>query len=449
MKKNQIFTEGPIVPALITFAIPIIFTKFLQSFYGAADLLIVGRYSDAASVSAVATGSQLMGSITFVIADLALGTTIILGQLIGQKRREECGRVIGATISLFLLIGVVAAVAIQFLAPLLAGWMNAPEEAFEQTVAYVRICGAGAVFIVGYNILGSIFRGIGDSRMPLVSVIIASVFNIAGDLILVKGFGMGAKGAALATVAAQGLSVLLSVLIIRKRGLPFEFRIKDIGFHRAHISRIFSLGVPVALQDVLVSLSFLIITALLNKLGVTASAGVGVAEKLCNLIMLVPNAFEQAMSSFVAQNYGARNMARANKALFWGITISFIFNVILAYVSFFHGVALSGIFSVDPAVCAASADYLKSYSIDCLLTAFLFCFLGYFNGCGKTRFFFLQGLAGAFFVRIPLAVLFSRIEPVSLFRIGLATPASSVVQTTMCIIYFIILSKQLKKEGFR
>ena len=166
MKKNQIFTEGPIVPALITFVIPIVFTKFLQSFYGAADLLIVGRFSDAASVSAVSTGSQLMGSITFVIADLALGTTIILGQLIGEKRTEECGRVIGSTISLFIVLGAAAAVVLQFLAPSLAGWMNAPKEAFEQTVAYIRICGAGAVFIVGYNILGSIFRGIGDSRMP-------------------------------------------------------------------------------------------------------------------------------------------------------------------------------------------------------------------------------------------------------------------------------------------
>ena len=449
MKKNQIFTEGPIVPALISFVIPIVFTKFLQSFYGAADLLIVGRFSDAASVSAVSTGSQLMGSITFVIADLALGTTIILGQLIGEKRTEECGRVIGSTISMFIVLGAAAAIVLQFLASSLAGWMNAPEEAFEQTVAYIRICGAGAVFIVGYNILGSIFRGIGDSRMPLISVIIASVFNIAGDLLLVKGFGMGARGAAYATVAAQGLSVLLSILIIRRNGLPFRFSKADIGFHKAHISRIISLGLPVAMQDVLVSLSFLIITAILNKLGVTASAGVGVAEKLCILIMLVPNAFEQAMSSFVAQNYGARNMTRANRALFWGISISFVFNAVMAYFSFFHGVAMSGLFSADPAVCAASADYLKSYAIDCLLTAFFFCFLGYFNGCGRTRFFFLQGLAGAFCVRIPLAILFSRIEPVSLFRIGLSTPCSSLVQTVMCIIYFVILQKQLKQKGYK
>lgn len=435
--KDTNFTEGKIITPLIRFVFPIMFTLLLQSLYGAVDLLIVGRFSDPSNVSAVSVGSQLMQSITYVITDLALGTTILLGQLIGQRRESKCGAVIGATITLFASMGALIAIAMQFMAPPAAGVLNAPEEAFEQTVAYIRICSGGAVFIVAYNVLGSIFRGIGNSKMPLITVAIAAVFNIFGDLFFVAVLHMGAAGAAIATVIAQALSVLISFFIIRHTGLPFSFSVSDIGIHRAIIKKIVSLGLPIAIQNLLVSISFLIIMAILNQLGVVASAGIGVAEKLCGFIMLVPSSFSQAMSSFVAQNYGAGKMERAKRALAYGIGISFACGLLLGYLAFFHGTALSGIFSPDEAVCAASAEYLKAYGIDCLLTAFLFCFIGFFNGCERTKFVMLQGIAGAFCVRVPLSFLFSQIQPVSIFRIGLATPSSSAVQILLCILYFI------------
>ncbi|MGM9538364.1 MAG: MATE family efflux transporter [Candidatus Onthomonas sp.] len=445
--KNTNFTEGKIITPLIRFVFPIMFTLLLQSLYGAIDLLIVGRFSDPANVSAVSIGSQLMHSVTCVITDLALGTTVLLGQLIGQRKEEKCGAVIGATITFFALLGVLIATAMQFLAAPAASALNAPSEAFEQTTAYIRICSGGAVFIVAYNVLGSIFRGIGNSRLPLITVAIAAVFNIFGDLLFVAVFHLGAAGAAIATVIAQALSVLISFCIIRRTGLPFPFSLSDVRIHPAIIRKIVSLGMPIAIQDLLVSISFLVIMALVNRLGVVASAGIGVAEKLCGFIMLVPSAFSQAMSSFVAQNYGAGKMERANRALAYGIGISFACGLLLGYLAFFHGAALSGIFSLDEAVCAASGEYLKAYGIDCLLTAFLFCFIGFFNGCERTKFVMIQGIAGAFCIRVPLSFLFSQIQPVSIFRIGLATPSSSLVQILLCILYFIRCRKQMKREN--
>ena len=431
-KMNSDFTEGKIVPKLVRFVFPILFAMLIQSLYGAVDLLIVGQFSDAANVSAVAVGSQIMHTLTFVITDLAAGTAILLGQYIGQKNTKSCGETVGATICFFGILGAVISVAMQPLAAPVSQLMNVPEEAFAQTVAYTRICCGGTLFIVAYNILGSVFRGIGDAKMPLITVLIAAVFNVFGDLYFVARLHLGAAGAAIATVMAQGLSVVLSVWIIRRRGMPFAFRWRDVGFHGRIIARLLRLGAPLAMQDLLVSISFMIIMAIVNKLGVIASAGIGVAERLCGFIMLLPSAFSQAMSSFTAQNYGAGRMRRAERALAIGIGISFCCSILVGAAAFFFGDQLSRVFSPDAAVCHASGEYLKAYGIDCLLTSFLFCFIGFFNGFSQTGFVMVQGIAGAFGVRVPLSILFSRIQPVSIFRIGLATPCSSLVQILLC-----------------
>ena len=353
---------------------------------------------------------------------------------------------IGSGICLFGVLAAVLTVLMILGAGFLAGLMHAPDEAFSQTVDYIRICSAGAVFIIAYNVLGSIFRGIGDSRMPLFTVAAACVFNIGGDLLLVAGFHMGAAGAALATVAAQAASVLLSLAVIRRRTLPFTIGKRNLRFERRLVGRILALGTPIALQDLLVSISFLVILAIVNSMGVIASAGVGVAEKLCAFIMLVASAYMQSMSAFVAQNMGAGKPERAKRALLYGIGTSLMAGVTLFYFSFFHGDAMAGIFARDPQVVAAAADYLKAYAIDCILTSFLFCFVGYFNGCGKTFFVMVQGIVGAFCVRIPVSWFMSRMAGVTLFKIGLATPCSSAVQILLCAAYFIWLSGRSRKH---
>ena len=270
---------------------------------------------------------------------------------------------------------------------------------------------------------------------------IACVANIIGDLLLVGVFDMGAAGAAIATVVAQGISVVLCLFVIRRRGLPFPFERRFIRWDGAILGRVIGLGTPIALQELLVGISFLVILTIVNGLGLAPSAGVGVAQKLCSFIMLVPSAFSQSLSAFAGQNMGARKPNRAQKAMALGMGASFLCGILMATVVFLFGVELSHIFTDDPAVARASADYLQAYAVDTLFVAFLFCYIGFFNGCGKTRFVMIQGIVGAFGVRIPVSYFLSKIQPVSLFRVGLATPASTLVQIALCTGYLIYLRK--------
>ena len=444
MRKEMTFTEGGILKPMLRFTMPVLLAMFLQAMYGAVDLLIVGRYASAADVSAVSTGSQIMHTLTGLVTGLSMGMTIMLGQEIGRGRQKEAGKILGTGILLFAVIAVLLSLGVVLCAGGLARLMQAPEAAFPKTVSYIRICGAGIIFIVSFNLIGSVLRGIGNSRLPLFSVAIACAANIIGDYVFVAVRGMGASGAALATAGSQALSVLISLFMIRKNGLPFSFEKEMIRFDGKRTNRIVSLGSPIALQDLLVGVSFMVILAIVNSLGLIASAGVGVAEKVCAFIMLVPSAFSQAISAIVAQNYGAGRISRAYKALRYGISVSFAFGAVMFWCSFFHGDMLSGIFAKDAEIITASHQYLKAYAIDCLLTAIFFCFSGFYNGIGKTRFNMIQSLTGAFLVRIPVSFLMSRLRPVSLFRVGLATPCSSLVQTILCFLYLKYIAKSLR-----
>ena len=441
MQREISFTRGQILAPLLKFALPVLGALILQAMYGAVDLMVVGHFGVPADVSAVSTGSQLMHTITLVITGLSMGTTVLLGQHIGAGEDDRAGDVIGGAIWLFGLLGIAVAIAVPLLARPLCALMQAPEEAFRQTVEYVSICAAGALFIVAYNVLGSVFRGMGDSRTPLFTVLVACVANILGDLLFVGGFGMAAAGAALATILAQGVSVALCLLVIRRRGLPFSFSRRNLRPQTAVLARTLRLGAPIALQDLLVSISFLVILAIVNSLGLVASAGVGVAEKLCAFIMLVPSAFSQSLSAFVAQNIGAGQAGRARRAMVYGMVASFLLGCAMAWAAYLHGEALGAIFARDAKVIAAGADYLRAYAIDTLLVSFLFCYLGFFNGCGCTTFVLIQGLVGAFCVRIPVSWLMSRQSWATLFHIGLSTPASTVVQILLCTAYFLHLRR--------
>lgn len=450
MDKTQNFTTGKIFSPLIRFALPVLLALFLQAMYGAVDLLIVGQFGgDQADVfvSAVSTGSQIMMTLTFVINGLAMGLTVYVGEKIGAGKRTEAGEIIGSGISMFAILSLILTVIMVCASSALAKLMHAPAEAFDNTVWYVAICSAGTLFIVAYNLVGSIFRGIGDSKIPLLTVALACVLNILGDLLLVAVFGLGAVGAAIATIFAQAVSVVLSVFIIRKRQLPFDFSRKDIRPNAAHIRPILRLGVPIALQDLLVSISFLVILAIVNDIGLDESAGVGVAEKVCAFTMLIPSAFMQSMSAFVAQNIGAMQYTRAKKALWYGIASSLLVGILIGYVTFFHGHIFASLFAKDAAIIAPAAEYLKAYAIDCIFTAFLFCFIGYFNGCGNTTFVMLQGIIGGICVRLPVSWAMSKVEPVSLFRIGLATPVSSIVQILLCAVFFVFVQHRQKKRS--
>ncbi|MGO5443385.1 MATE family efflux transporter [Faecalimonas sp. LCP19S3_D12] len=434
--KEQNLIQGNILKSLISFALPVLLTLFLQAMYGAADLIIVGRFANTYEQSGVASGSQLFNMITMVITGLTMGMTVFVGDCIGGGKPDKAGRGVGTGISIFAVLAVVITALVVPFSDNLSIFLHAPSEAFAQTSGYVRICGIGTIFIIAYNVIGAIFRGIGDSKTPLITVAIACVINIFGDLLLVAGFDMGAAGAAIATVFAQAISVIFSLYFIRKKNLPFTFSKKYIRFDPACLKKILLVGVPIALQEMLVQFSFLFIQVVVNRMGVMESAAVGVAEKVCVFLMLVASAYMHSISAFVAQNNGAGEFERSRKALFYGIKTALIAGFVMGIIAFFAGGLLSSIFSGEGEVIAFAHDYLKAYAIDCLLTAVLFCFVGYFNGCGKTIFVMVQGVVGAFCVRIPVVYLMSQIEGASLFHIGLGTPISSMAQIILCILAY-------------
>ena len=445
MAREYNFTQGNILKALLAFTGPVLLSLVMQAMYGAVDVWVVGQFATAADVSAVSTGSQITMTVTGLIAGLSMGATVLLGQRIGAGDREGAGEAMGAAICLFAAFGAVLTVAMMALSRPLARLMQAPLEALDFTVQYIFVCSAGELFIVAYNVLGAIFRGIGDSRTPMITVAIACAFNIALDVALVAGLHWGARGAALATVVSQGVSVALSMLIIRRQKLPFAFNAGMLRFRPAIVRRILALGTPIALQDLLVGLSFLVILAIVNSLGLIASAGMGVAEKLCGFIMLVPSSFMQSMSAFVAQNVGARQFSRAKEAMRTGILLSLSVGAVIAAFAFFRGDLLCRVFTHEPEVIRAGWDYLRSYAIDTLLVSFLFSFVGYYNGLGKTTFSMVQGIIGAFCVRIPFSFLMSRVTG-NLFLIGLATPSSTLVQILLCVVYWRWLGKHTSEE---
>lgn len=441
MTENKL-TEGRIMGSLLRFAIPVFLALFLQAMYGAVDLLVVGKYAHIADQSGVATGSMFTTSFTNVITCFAIGVTVLIAEAIGSGRKKAASKGIGTGIAVFAAVAVVATVILVVFAERIAILMHAPSDALTQTTQYIRICGSGIIFIIAYNVIGAIFRGIGDSKTPLITVAIACVVNVVGDLIFVIGFDMGAAGAALATIMAQAISVTISLIIISRKKLPFNLSKSDIRFDKEYTKKIFVIGTPIALQELLVGMSFIFIQTTVNSIGLVESAAIGVGEKVCAFLMLVASAYMQSMAAFVAQNNGAGKHKRSKKALLYGIETAFIAGLVMGLLAFFGGAYLAKIFSNDASVIKATHSYLKAYAIDCLLTAILFCFIGYFNGCERTMFVMLQGIIGAFCIRVPLVMLFNKVGNGSLFMIGLATPTSSAVQIVLCIVAFIYYEKR-------
>ena len=440
------FTQGSIVKKMLKFMVPVLGALILQAMYGAVDILVVGWFGTTAGISGVSTGSNIVNLVVFTVTGLSMGITVLIGRYIGEKRNERVGKVIGGAVCFFAVVSVVlAAVLILFARPL-AILMQAPAEALDLTVTYVRICGGGIAFIIAYNVISSIFRGMGNSRLPLLFVAIACGVNVVGDLFFVAVLDMTVAGAALATVLAQAVSVVLSLVIIRRQKLPFTMSRKDICFNR-EIGNFVRVGIPIAFQEILTQLSFLALCAFINRLGLEASSGYGVANKIVSFIMLIPSALMQSMSAFVAQNVGAGKEERARKALFTGMGIGCAIGVFVGLFAFFRGDLMAYVFTAEPAVIERAAQYLMGFAPEAVVTCILFSFIGYFNGHSQTFFVMVQGLAQTFLVRLPVSYIMSIQEDASLAWIGTAAPSATVFGILLNVLFFIWYSKRLKGES--
>ena len=439
MQENT-FLKGKILPPLIKFALPLMLSQLLQALYGAVDLIVVGHYGTTADFSAVSTGSQLMQGVTGIIIGLTTGVTVLIGQAIGADDKKRAGATCAGMIKLLAILSVIMSVLLIAAAQGALKIMQIPPEAENAGIQYIRICGAGTIFISAYNAVSGLFRGVGNSKMPLIFILIACIVNIFGDLLLVGGFNMGAAGAAYATVAAQAVSVIFSAVYIVKGGLPFDIT-KESFKAKNTVGTILKIGTPIALQDFLTRVSFLILTSILNSLGLVASASIGISEKLFVFLSIVPFSFMSALSAFVAQNMGAGQPKRAYSALKISIVISFVFGVLVFCATMFFPEMLASVFEKNPEVIAAAACYQRGCAAEHLLISIYFCQLGFFNGMGKTGFVMAEGIITAFAVRIPLSYLFSRGASPDLRKIGVAVPISAAFCLIMCCAYMIYLKR--------
>lgn len=436
------FVQGSIPKALLFFAGPVMLSVLVQNLYGAVDLFVVGNYATTADVSAVTIGSQLMTLLTQLIIGFATGITMLIGQYFGAGNKKGLSQTVGASVILFgigavLLTGIYLALHAYF--PIM---MQAPGESAEKAAQYLFFCSFGIVFIVGFNVTTSILTGMGDSKTPFLFVLVACMINVFLDIVLVRYVGMGAMGAAIATTIAQAGSFIFSLIFLRVKGLGFPLDKGDFRFNKKQIGRILRIGGPVALQNVLVSASFLFITAIINQMGLAASAAVGVVEKLITFLFVPAIGMSIAVGTASAQNIGAGQLPRGRKCMWWGIVLALIPAVFIVIFCQFKGEMLTRVMTQDPEVIVLATNYLQSYIFDVLVVSFVFCMNGYFNSYGKSWFSLVHSLITTFGVRIPMSFLLSRLPETSLYLIGWASPTSTFVSLIFCLFFLMWLSRK-------
>lgn len=429
---NNLTTDS-IGKTLIRFAMPYLLACFMQTFYGMADIFVVGLYRGADAITAVSVGSQVTHMLTVIIVGFAMGATVHIGRAVGAGNNRQAAKTVGTATLFFMVFSVGITVVLLCLAKRITAWMLTPVEAVKQTVDYLRVCFLGIPFITAYNVISSIFRGTGDSKRPMYFVGIACVVNILLDFFFIGGLGMGAFGAALGTVCGQAVSSVAALWFLKKKNFILTFLPGDFRFRREILSGVLKVGTPIAMQDGFIQISFIVITMIANSRGLIAATGVGIVEKLIGFFFLVPSALLSAISAVTAQNMGAGKPERARQSLKYGLVIVVAWGVFCCVYNQFLPDTLVGLFTRNQAVLAAGCAYMRSYSVDCIFAGIHFCFSGYFCGDGKSGFSFIHNLASIILIRIPGVYFASKWFPESLYPMGWAAPLGSLLSVFICV----------------
>ncbi|WP_028829958.1 MATE family efflux transporter [Proteocatella sphenisci] len=437
-------TQGNVVRQLITFALPFMISNIVQSLYNVADMLIVGRFGGAVGISAVNIGGQVTFLITNIVIGLSVGGTVVIGQYMGSRDRKAAVESISTMMISLLAAAVFITVAMLILATPILHLIQTPPEAFAQAREYLQITVLGSVFIFGYNALSAIMRGLGDSKRPLYFVTIACVVNIGLDLILVGYFGMGARGAAIATIISQAASMGLCILYLQNTDFMFDFRLKSFKFHADKFKMLMKVGIPTSIQNVAINISFLVMTGLVNGFGVKASAALGVISKYNSFAILPAIAVGSSVSAMVAQNIGAGQIKRAQHTMYIGIALSFAISIPIFLITRMFPAQIIAIFDNDPEMIKAGVTYLNTLSLDYAIVPFIFCINGLITGAGHTMFASITGIMSALLLRVPAAYIFGINMDLGLMGIGLAAPVASIGATIFATAYY--LSGRWKKS---
>lgn len=441
MEKN--LTTGSVLKTVLYFSLPYLLSYFLQTLYGMADLFIIGQFNSVDSITSVSIGSQVMHMLTVMIIGLAMGATIMIGQAVGAEKREQVSSVIGNTITLFMALSIVLTIGLLFMVKPIVSIMSTPAEAVSETISYLTICFIGIPFITAYNIISSIFGGMGDSKSPMYFIAVACAANIALDYLFIGGMHLGAAGAALGTTLSQTISVIVSFIVILKRETGIRLKKENFKPQRRTLSGLLKIGIPVALQDGFIQISFIIITIFANKRGLNDAAAVGIVEKIIGILFLVPSSMLQTVSALSAQNIGAGKHERARLTLRYASIMSVVWGIVVCLIMQFHAEIFIQFFSKDSAaVVLLGSQYMRGYVWDCILAGIHFCFSGYFCAYGLSGISFLHNSLSILCVRIPLAYVASKNFADTLFPMGLASPAGSMLSVIICMGVFFWLNRK-------
>ena len=445
MEKN--LTSGSVLKNIVYFSLPYLLSYFLQTLYGMADLFIIGQFEGVAGTTAVSIGSQVMHMLTVMIVGLAMGTTVSIGQAIGANDKRRAANAIGNTVTLFAVVAAgMLAILLLLVNPILQV-MSTPQEDVAGTRIYLTICFVGIPFIIAYNVISSIFRGLGDSKSPMYFIAIACVINIALDYLFMGAFHMGAAGAALGTTLSQAVSVVISLFMIRKKKMGIALKKQNLRPKRRVMGQILNIGVPVALQDGFIQVAFLVITIIANRRGLNQAAAVGIVEKIISFLFLVPSSMLSSVSALAAQNIGAGKHDRARETLHYALLIAGGFGIFIAILIQFIASPVVGVFTSDQTVIAFGSQYICGYIFDCFFAGIHFCFSGYFCAYGKSGISFFHNIVAILCVRIPGAYLTSKWFPQTLFPMGIATACGSLLSALICVAAFVWLKQHKRLQN--
>ena len=445
--QNKDLTRGNALRNIISFALPYMLAMFLQILYGMADMLIIGQYCGVDTITAVSNGAQVMNMIAVVLLGLTVGTTVLIARAVGSQKLNSAGEIIGNTISLFLVLSVVLAAILHFLRTDLVRWLDVPSEAVGETITYLTLCFIGIPFILGYDVISSIYRGLGDSKRPLYFIAIACVTNIILDIVFIGYMHLGAAGAALGTMASQLASVVAAWWSIRKHQIVARLRLIDLRFKRSVLGSLLKVGLPISLQEGFIQLSFIAIMIIANHRGMTDSAAVGIVEKFIGLLFIIPSAMLASVSTIVAQNLGAERPLRARITLWYSIFISTSVSLVVALTLQFFPQHIVALFTSDVAVISSGSEYLRGFVWDCVFAGVHFCFSGFFTAMGLSILSFGHNFLSIVLIRVPISYIASIWYPTTLYPMGFAPTLGSVFSVLVCIIAFTCL-KRSKKYGW-
>lgn len=442
MEKN--LTSGSVFKNMMLFSLPYLLSYFLQTLYGMADLFIIGQFEGVASTTAVSVGSQVMHMLTVILVGLAMGTTVAVGQAVGAGDRKKASLSIGNTVTLFLGVSVALTAVLLLCVRPIVGIISTPEEAVEGTVRYLTICFIGIPFITAYNIISSIFRGLGDSRSPMYFIAIACVANIVLDYVFMGVFHIGPAGAALGTIISQTISVITALVAMGKKKIGIRVAGGDLKPQGKVMGQLLRVGVPVACQDGLIQVAFIIITIIANRRGLSDAAAVGIVEKIISFVFLVPSSMLSTVSALCAQNIGAGKHDRAAKTLQYAIMITVGFGIAVSVLVQFFAEPVVGLFTTDQLVQIMGGQYIRGYIWDCVFAGIHFSFSGYFCAYGRSEFSFLHNITAIVLVRIPGVYLMSELFADTLYPMGLATVCGSLLSVMICVVVYHYLKSRFR-----